>query len=340
MRRAWRSAQRLGHRPRPALGEAARSGLDDARRAQLHRAAPARLGARGERCWSRRTTTSPGGRRSRRGSRDTTYILWDGESRTRARAPARAAAAAADRSSSRRRRAHRRRPGGALRGGGGMSAALEAVHRRRAWPSGSPPADFLSPTATGRRWRPGGPGGGRCARSCCRSPARRSRVGPFDAALRLAKAEDAMLMPAYLAKVPMQVPLDVPLPKQSSKGMPLLEAIEQRAVRRGVQVDSRVDRGRSYRDALRRLLDDETVRPRHRLGHRQPARRLHQRRPEVAAGAGAGRGADPPPGARRHEANLVRVRRQGPLLSRGRTAAASNIKGGQWRRSSSHFRRS
>jgi hypothetical protein len=65
-------------------------------------------------------------------------------------------------------------------------------------------------------------------------------------------------MPAYLAKVPMQLPLDVPLPSQCESGMPLLEAIEQRATRRGVKVDSRVGRGRSYRDALRHVLDEES----------------------------------------------------------------------------------
>jgi hypothetical protein len=39
--------------------------------------------------------------------------------------------------------------------------------------------------------------------------------------------------------------------------MPLLEAIEQRAASLGLPVDSRVARGRSYRDALRRLLEKE-----------------------------------------------------------------------------------
>jgi hypothetical protein len=39
--------------------------------------------------------------------------------------------------------------------------------------------------------------------------------------------------------------------------MPLLEAIEQRLASQGVAVDARVARGRSYRDALRRLLDQE-----------------------------------------------------------------------------------
>jgi uncharacterized protein (DUF2336 family) len=41
--------------------------------------------------------------------------------------------------------------------------------------------------------------------------------------------------------------------------MPLLEAIEQRASTQGVAVDTRVIRGRTYRDALRRMLDEEPV---------------------------------------------------------------------------------
>jgi hypothetical protein len=39
--------------------------------------------------------------------------------------------------------------------------------------------------------------------------------------------------------------------------MPLLEAIEQQAAAQGLEVDSRVARGRTYRDALRRLLEQE-----------------------------------------------------------------------------------
>ena len=79
----------------------------------------------------------------------------------------------------------------------------------------------------------------------------------LDAALRLAKAEDAVLMPAYLAVVPMHMPLDAAMPKQASKSMPLLEAIEQRATAQGVPVDSRIERGRSYKHALLRLLEEE-----------------------------------------------------------------------------------
>lgn len=79
-----------------------------------------------------------------------------------------------------------------------------------------------------------------------------------DAALRLARAEEATLMPAYLATVPKQLPLDCAIPVEAAKAMPMLEAIEQRATGQGVPVDARIERGRSYRHALRRLLGQES----------------------------------------------------------------------------------
>ncbi len=79
----------------------------------------------------------------------------------------------------------------------------------------------------------------------------------FEAAVRLAKAENAIIMPAFLANVPMNLPLDTALPVQCARGMPLLEAIEQRASSLGVPVESRVGRGRSARDALRKLIEQE-----------------------------------------------------------------------------------
>ncbi len=81
----------------------------------------------------------------------------------------------------------------------------------------------------------------------------------LDAALRLARAEHAELMPAYLAQVPMRLPLECSIPNQAGKAMELLETIEQRAAAQGVPVDARIERGRSYRHALERLLDAETV---------------------------------------------------------------------------------
>jgi nucleotide-binding universal stress UspA family protein len=79
----------------------------------------------------------------------------------------------------------------------------------------------------------------------------------FEAAVRLAKAENAIIMPAFLARVPMNLPLESPLPVQCARGMPLLEAIEQRVASQGLPVESRVGRGRSARDALHRLLEQE-----------------------------------------------------------------------------------
>jgi nucleotide-binding universal stress UspA family protein len=79
----------------------------------------------------------------------------------------------------------------------------------------------------------------------------------LDAALRLARAEDATLLPVFLARVPLTLPLDAPLPRQASVCLPLQEAIEHRAAAFGVPVDARVERGRSYRHALRRTMAAE-----------------------------------------------------------------------------------
>ena len=79
----------------------------------------------------------------------------------------------------------------------------------------------------------------------------------LDTALRLARAEDATLMPVFLAQVPMYLPLDAPLPRQSGVAVALHEAIEQRAAAFGVPVDSRVERGRTNRHALRQTIAHE-----------------------------------------------------------------------------------
>lgn len=79
----------------------------------------------------------------------------------------------------------------------------------------------------------------------------------LDAALRLARAENATLVPVFLARVSLHLPLSTPLPRQSSIAIPLQEAIEQRAHAFGVPVDSRIERGRSYRHALRQTFEHE-----------------------------------------------------------------------------------
>jgi hypothetical protein len=79
----------------------------------------------------------------------------------------------------------------------------------------------------------------------------------LDASLRLARAEGATLLPVFLARVPLTLPLDSPLPRQAAIAIPLQEAIEQRAAAFGVPVDSRVERGRTYRHALRQTIANE-----------------------------------------------------------------------------------
>jgi nucleotide-binding universal stress UspA family protein len=78
------------------------------------------------------------------------------------------------------------------------------------------------------------------------------------AALRIARAEDATLMAVYLAMVPMRLEVDVPLQSECGVAVTLLEAIEQRAARLQVSVDSRVERGRTIRHALRELMAHDT----------------------------------------------------------------------------------
>jgi hypothetical protein len=79
----------------------------------------------------------------------------------------------------------------------------------------------------------------------------------LDAALRLSAAEDATLVPVFLAQVPLNLPLETPLPRQCAVALPLQEAIEQRATRAGVPVDNRIELGRDYRHALRRSIANE-----------------------------------------------------------------------------------
>jgi nucleotide-binding universal stress UspA family protein len=79
----------------------------------------------------------------------------------------------------------------------------------------------------------------------------------LDAALRLARAEDATLVPVFLARVPLHLPLDASLPRQAGVALPLQEAIEQRASAFDVAVDARIERGRTSRHALRQALANE-----------------------------------------------------------------------------------
>ena len=64
-------------------------------------------------------------------------------------------------------------------------------------------------------------------------------------------------MPVYLALVPLRLSVDVPLRSECDVALPLLDAIEQRAARAEVPVDSRIERGRTVRHALRELIAHE-----------------------------------------------------------------------------------
>lgn len=79
----------------------------------------------------------------------------------------------------------------------------------------------------------------------------------LDAAIRLAHAEHATLVPAYLLVVPLEYAEESPLTDEVGRAMPLLEAVEHAASRAGVHVDARIEKGRSPTHALRRLWDVE-----------------------------------------------------------------------------------
>jgi len=79
----------------------------------------------------------------------------------------------------------------------------------------------------------------------------------LDAAIRIARAEDAVLVPAYLLIVPLQYAEDSPLREQVEIAMPLLEAVEHAALRAGVPVDARIEKGRTLTHALKRLWEVE-----------------------------------------------------------------------------------
>ena len=80
----------------------------------------------------------------------------------------------------------------------------------------------------------------------------------------------------FLARVPMHMPLDSPLPRQCTEGMPLLETIEQRAFGLGVPVDARIERGRTLRHAMREAIAHERLRPpRRRRGERPRSEGFH-----------------------------------------------------------------
>ncbi len=65
-------------------------------------------------------------------------------------------------------------------------------------------------------------------------------------------------MAAYLLVVPLQYPEDSPRKEQVAVALPLLEAVELAALRAGVPVDARIEKGRSPTHALSRLWELES----------------------------------------------------------------------------------
>jgi hypothetical protein len=79
----------------------------------------------------------------------------------------------------------------------------------------------------------------------------------LDAAIRVAKAEDATLVPAYLIVTPLEYRLNSPMQKEVALAVPLLEAVEHAGLRAGLSVDARVETGRTPTHALQRLWEVE-----------------------------------------------------------------------------------
>ncbi len=90
-------------------------------------------------------------------------------------------------------------------------------------------------------------------------PFARGRLEPtvLEAAIRIARAEEATLIPAYLMLIPFEFALDAPLQHEIAVGIPLLEAVENVATREGVHVDARIETGRTPIHALERLWEAE-----------------------------------------------------------------------------------
>ena len=249
VRRAWRSAQRLGAELDllwvRSAGPAARRG----RRALARGASAARLGAR-------RQAARGGVRRRRRRRRrrrppagHDLHPAGPLAAGAWPRAPARAAAAAADAAAARRRRADRRRPRPGARTVRGRERSSSIVVIAACGAALGIAAGYWLPPH------------GRLARRDRPRPVRRILLPftgeaisrrSFEAAVRLAKAEHATVMPAFLATVPMNLPLETPLPVQCARRHAAARgdrAERRRAGRPGRLADRRAGAPRAMRCA-------------------------------------------------------------------------------------------
>jgi hypothetical protein len=91
-------------------------------------------------------------------------------------------------------------------------------------------------------------------------PFTRGRLDPsvLAAAIRIARAEEATLVPAFLIVTPREFGLETPMSEQVEAAVPLLEAVENASLKAGVPVDARIETGRTPIHALQRLWDVES----------------------------------------------------------------------------------
>ena len=79
----------------------------------------------------------------------------------------------------------------------------------------------------------------------------------FEAAVRLAQAENATLMPAFLARVPRNLPLDSPLPAPAGTGCRCSRRSSRGAAAEGIPVDCGSPADGPTATPCRRLLEQE-----------------------------------------------------------------------------------
>jgi hypothetical protein len=79
----------------------------------------------------------------------------------------------------------------------------------------------------------------------------------LEAAIRIARADDAVLVPAYLLVLPRELAPEAAASAQVEVAMPVLEAVEIAALAADVPVDARIERGRTPTHALQRLWEAE-----------------------------------------------------------------------------------
>ena len=131
-------------------------------------------------------------------------------------------------------------------------------------------------------------------------------------------------MPAYLATVPSSFRSTARFPPRRRRRCRCWRRSSSAPLPRGSPVDARIERGRSYRHALERLLERENFDRVVVTGDLDRHCRLLRRRPGLAAGEGAGRGPDTstrprgPPGAQRPRIRRQRKRHEREEISVGR----------------------